>query len=70
MLCGFVTIPVGCFVAGLVAGLPIGALLLNLLPLILLSGLIVCGLLLLPKVIVKVFVALGIAIKSVKGGKA
>lgn len=64
MLCGFVTIPVGCFVAGLVAGLPIGALLLNLLPLILLSGLIVCGLLFLPKMIVKVFVALGIAIKA------
>lgn len=64
MLCGFVTIPVGCFVAGLFTDIPITALLLNLLPLILFAGLIVCGLLFLPKITIKVFSVLGVFIKG------
>ena len=34
ILCGMTTIPVGCFAAGLICGIPVLALLLNLLPLI------------------------------------
>jgi len=54
-LCGIVTIPVGCFVGGILCGLPLGLLLWNLLPLVLFSVLIACGLLFCPDVCVKVF---------------
>ncbi len=64
MLCGIVTIPVGCFVSGLCTGLPIGLLLINLLPLLLLSLLIAVGLLLLPHFTVKLFSILGVCIKA------
>ena len=43
-LCGIVAIPIGCFVSGLTLGIGIGALLLNLLPLILISAIIALGL--------------------------
>ena len=62
-LCGIVTIPLGCFVSGLVYRLPMGALLLNLLPLMLLSALVAAGLLLLPDLSVKIFNIFGILIK-------
>lgn len=62
-LCGIVTIPVGCFVAGLVCRLPIGDLLLNMLPLALFSALIAAGLLLCPQFCVKVFSIIGTFIK-------
>ncbi len=62
-LYGIVTIPVGCFVAGLVCGLSIGLLLLDLLPLILFSALIAVGLLLRPRLCVKIFSVLGVGIK-------
>ena len=37
LLCGIVTIPLGCLIGGLVLQLPLGALLMNLLPLVLFS---------------------------------
>ena len=58
-LCGIVAIPVGCFISGLTLGLGILALLLNLLPLILISAVIVLGLIFLPEVTVKVFQVFG-----------
>lgn len=64
LLCGIVTIPVGCFVAGLVAGIPLLNLLLNLVPLTLFSGLIAFGLFKAPDLSVKIFHVLGILIKG------
>ena len=64
LLCGVVTIPIGCFVAGLVCGLPIGTLLLDLLPLVIFSGVIAAGLLFFPDACVKVFGVFGLLIKA------
>jgi len=65
LLCGIVTIPVGCFVAGLMCGLEVLILLQNLLPLLLLSGVVTAGLLLIPHVCIRIFSALGIFIRAV-----
>ncbi len=59
LLCGVVTIPVGCLVAGFMCALPLPALLLNLLPLVLFAGVITAGLLLAPELCVKIFGILG-----------
>ena len=64
-LCGIVTIPIGCFIAGIVMGINIVALILNLLPLIIFSGLIATGLVLCPKLCVKIFGIFGIFIKII-----
>ncbi len=64
LLSGIVTIPVGCFVAGLVCGLPILALLWNLLPLVVIAGLIAFGLLKAPNVCVKIFRVFGFLVKA------
>lgn len=63
MLCGIAAIPVGCLVSGIVLGLPLGMVLLNLLPLILFSGIIACGLMFAPTLTVRVFSWVGILIK-------
>ena len=65
LLCGFVTIPIGSLASGLILGLPVGSILLDLLPLVLFSGLIACGLIFLPQGTVKVFSILGKGIKIV-----
>ena len=44
ILCGIVTIPVGVLVGGLAAGFPIGMVLRNLIPIVLIAALIVVGL--------------------------
>ena len=64
LLCGIVTIPVGCFVSGLICAIPLGALLMNLLPLVIFSGVIGCGLLFFPNACVKIFGAFGIFIRA------
>lgn len=64
LLCGIVTIPAGCFVAGLVARVPIVLLLLDMIPLAILSALIAFGLLKAPTVCVKIFSVLGFLIKA------
>ncbi len=63
LLCGIVTIPLGCFAAGLMCKIPLKSLLLNLLPLVLFALLVALGLLFIPKICVKIFNILGIAIK-------
>ena len=65
ILCGIVTIPVGCFAAGVVCGVEIPALLWNLLPLVVLSLVIVCGLLFFSQITVKIFYILGVIMKTV-----
>lgn len=64
LLCGVVTIPVGCFVGGLIAGISIVPLLINLIPLVVFSGIVAIGLLKAPKICVKLFKGLGILIKA------
>lgn len=65
LLCGIVTIPVGCFLAGLLLKLPLGALLMALLPLVIFSVLVACGILFAPKITVKLFSWLGLLIRGV-----
>ena len=63
LLCGIVTIPVGCFAAGLFCKLDMLALIVDLLPLILLSGVICAMLIFLPKLCIKCFTAFGFFMK-------
>lgn len=63
LLCGIATIPVGCFVGGLIARVPFLPLLIDLLPLIIFSGIITFGLLKFPNVCIKIFGILGTGIK-------
>ena len=63
LLCGIVTIPAGCFVAGLMCGLAPLVLLVDLLPLLLLSVVIGLGLVLFPGACIKCFTAFGFGMK-------
>ncbi len=63
LLCGVVTIPVGCFVAGLMCKLPLGALLIDLLPLLVLAVIIAVGLLFFQNLTVKIFKVVGFVIR-------
>lgn len=63
ILCGVATVPVGCFVGGLILELPLLALLYDLLPIIIFALLISLGLIFIPDICVKVFTVLGAAIK-------
>lgn len=65
MLCGIVTIPLGCFVGGLVLGIGPIELIVNLLPLVIFSGVIALGLKLCPDLCVKLFGAFGTLIRIV-----
>lgn len=58
-LCGIVAIPIGCLVSGLMLGISLLALLLNLLPLIIIAVIIVLGLIFAPAGTVKVFKVFG-----------
>lgn len=58
-LCGIVVVPVGGFVAGLMCGLRPVQILLDLLPLMILSAIIAAGLLLAPKLSIRIFSAFG-----------
>ena len=65
LLCGVVTIPVGCLVSGIICAIPIVALLLNLLPLVVFSAIIAVALIFLPEVCVKVFKVFGFVINAI-----
>jgi len=65
LLCGIVTIPLGCFAGGLVCGLAPLALLVNLLPLLLFSGIIAAGILLATALCIKIFNILGLVIRAI-----
>ena len=65
LLCGVVTIPVGCFVSGLVCAIPFVDLLINLLPLVVFSGLIASALIFFPNACVKVFKVFGFIINAI-----
>ncbi len=59
MLCGIITIPVGCLISGLILKMSFADLARNLIPLIIFSGLIATGLALAPNGCVKVFTIFG-----------
>lgn len=59
LLCGIVAIPVGCFVGGIIQAIPMGKLMLNMLPLIILSGILAAGLLYFPGACTRIFGYLG-----------
>ncbi len=63
LLCGIATVPIGCFVAGLVCKLNPIALLLNLLPLIIISAIIIAALVLIPKICIKCLTVFGAFMK-------
>lgn len=62
-LCGIVTIPIGCFAAGLICGVEIGTLLLTLLPLILFSVAVMLSLIFFAGIAVKIFFLFGHCIR-------
>ena len=64
ILCGIITIPFGSFVAGLMCGLSPVAVLLNLLPLVVLSLIIGAALLFAPAVCIKCFSVFGMFMKT------
>jgi ethanolamine transporter len=55
LLCGIVTIPIGCFVAGIVCGISVLAVFITLLPLVFLAIIIAAGLIFAPNLCVKIF---------------
>ena len=59
ILAGITTIPLGCFVGGLVAGMPVGMVLKNLIPIIIFSVLICIGLWKIPEKMTKGFSVFG-----------
>lgn len=59
LLCGICTIPIGCFVSGVVMGISPLTVLLNLSPALLISVIIIIGLLKFPKITIKVFSIFG-----------
>ena len=64
LMCGIAAIPVGCIASGLMMKMPIGELLINVIPLIIFSALLAVGLLKIPDTCVKIFSAFGVAIKT------
>ena len=65
LLCGIVTIPIGCFIGGLMCRINILTLLLNILPLVIFSLLIALGLFFFPDLSVKVFSWVGKIITAI-----
>ncbi len=59
LLCGISTIPVGCLVSGLVMGIAPLTVILNLIPALIISVIIIIGLLKFPKITVKIFSVFG-----------
>ena len=65
LLCGLVTVPIGCFVGGLIMGINVGVLFINILPLIVISGIIGFGVVKFPDACVRIFGGFGVFIKVV-----
>lgn len=59
ILCGIGTVPLGCIVSGIMLGIPFVALLLDMIPLVVFSTIVIFGLLKFPSLSVKIFSWLG-----------
>lgn len=64
LLCGVVTVPLGCFVGGLLCGISVLTVIVDLLPIIIFSALIAVALVLFPNACVKVFKVFGFIINA------
>ena len=64
LLCGIVTIPVGCIVSGLMCKISFGLLMLTLMPLIIFALIIAFGLIRFPEICIKIFKIFGIFISA------
>ncbi len=65
LLCGIATIPVGCIVAGLFCGIDLLTVIINLLPLIIFSVIVLVALIVVPKICIKCFTVFGFFMKTV-----
>lgn len=65
LLCGIVTIPIGCVISGVICKIPFGSLLLNLMPIAIFSGIIAFGLIRFPELCVRIFKWIGIFITAI-----
>lgn len=65
LLYGVVTIPIGCFVSGLVCKIPVLPLIVNLLPLLLFSVIVAVGLMKFPTKCIKIFKIMGYGIRAI-----
>lgn len=65
LMCGIAVIPLGCFVSGLIAGLPFGVLMKSVVPLLIFSAIIAVGLWKIPKICIKIFNIFGKALRVV-----
>ena len=59
LLCGIVTIPIGCIVSGIICKIPVVSLLINLMPLVIFSAVIAFGLVRFPELCIKIFKVFG-----------
>lgn len=64
ILCGIVVIPVGCLASGIMLGIPFVPLLVNLIPLLGFSGILVWGLLKYPDICIKLFSGFAVLIQG------
>ena len=65
LLCGIATIPIGCIVAGLFCGIGLLTVIINLLPLIIFSVIVLVALIFVPKICIKCFKIFGFFMKAV-----
>ena len=65
ILCGIVTVPVGVLVGGLVAGFPLGMVLRNLIPIVLIGGAVAFGLWKAEEKMIRMFAAFGKGVVAV-----
>ncbi len=65
LLCGIVTIPIGCIISGLILRIPVKMLMIDLIPIVLFSAIIAVGLWLIPNICVKIFSVLGYIMKAI-----
>lgn len=64
VLCGIVAIPLGCLVSGLMLRIPLGALLIDLLPLLIFAGTLGFGILKYPDACIKIFSGFAVLIRG------
>lgn len=65
LMCGIIAIPIGCFIAGIIAGIPMAILIVDLIPLAILAVVLSIGLMRIPETCVKIFQVFGRVIKIV-----
>ena len=65
LLCGIATIPIGCIVGGLMLGCPVSELIINSLPVILVSAIVCAGLVVNPVLTQKIFGIIGSILQAV-----